>query len=235
MNSVIKYIQLPFLFSVENLTGELNKLSAQWIEHFNKAHYTGDWGALPLRSINGSLTNIVPENNTTGAFHDTILMQQCPYIQSILQHFECEHQAVRLLKLSPGAVIKEHTDNGLCYEQGEARIHIPINTNEQVEFYLDNERIAMKPGECWYLNFDLPHRITNGGTTDRIHLVIDIMVNEQVRKLFDHVTPDHKKMISAKEKYSEKEKQEMIRHLKEMNTPVSIRLAEEMAATLNAH
>jgi aspartyl/asparaginyl beta-hydroxylase len=232
MKMVIKYLQLPFVFSVEQLARELNTLSAGWVAHFNQAHYSGEWGALPLRSVNGSLTNIVPAIDKEDAFRDTALMRQCPYIQTILKQFDCEQKAVRLLKLSAGAVIKEHNDKGLCYEQGEARIHIPVTTNDQVEFYLDNERILMKPGQCWYLNFDLPHRIANNGTTDRIHLVIDLIVNEQIKKMFEEGTPDQRKMIPAKGKHSENEKLEIIKSLREMNTAVSIKLADEMAATL---
>ena len=232
MKEVIKYIRLPFIFSVERLGKELNALSAQWVAHFNKAHYDGEWSALPLRSINGQMENIIPEYNSTGAFKDTILMEQCPYIKSILGQFDSELKAVRLLKLSPGAVIKEHTDLELCYEQGEARIHIPITTNDLVEFYLDNERIYMKPGECWYMNFNLPHRIINGGSTDRVHLVIDIVVNDKIRKMFEAVDAEMKKMTRTKEEFSSKDKMNIVRQLRELNTPASNKLAEEMEAAL---
>jgi hypothetical protein len=48
----------------------------------------------------------------------------------------------------------------------------------------------MKEGECWYLNFNLPHRVKNSGTADRIHLVIDCVVNDwllqQMNLPFEH-------------------------------------------------
>jgi len=228
MKTVIKYIQLPFAFSPGKLVAELNALKENWILHFNKAHYEGDWSALPLRSLNGSLTNVLPENTGSGAFCDTLLMAQCPYMKSITALFPCEHNATRLLKLKPGAIIKEHTDGDLGFEHGEARIHIPITTNPQVEFYLDNERMDLQPGECWYMNFDLPHRIANLGNTDRVHLVMDIIVNEQIREMFDKTDPARKKIIPAKEKLSPAGKQQMIAQLKQMNTPTSNQLAKEM-------
>ena len=35
----------------------------------------------------------------------------------------------------------------------------------------------MAEGECWYLNFSLPHKVANNGDKDRIHLVVDCMLN----------------------------------------------------------
>ena len=67
--------------------------------------------------------------------------------------------AVRLLKLNAGASIKEHRDNDLFFEKGEIRIHIPIITNADVEFYLDSERMNLQEGSCWYMNFNLLHAI----------------------------------------------------------------------------
>lgn len=232
MKTAIKYIRLPFTFSEEKLVSELNALTHQWVQHFNKAHYEGDWSALPLRSVNGSLTNVLPENNNQGAFMNTVLMEQCPYIKSIIAQFPCEHKATRLLKLMPGAVIKEHKDNGLCFEEGEARIHIPITTNPQLEFYLDNERIIVKPGECWYMNFNLPHRITNNGSTARVHLVLDIMVNDAIREMFDRVYPPQKMIVDIKAEFSSLDNKNIISQLRLLNTPESIKLADQLETEL---
>lgn len=75
-----------------------------------------------MRSINGVTGNILPENKTEHVFKDTVLMGQCPYIRSLIAEFPCEHKAVSLLKMNPGSVIKEHRDNDLSFEKGEARI-----------------------------------------------------------------------------------------------------------------
>ena len=232
MSTIIKYIQLPFAFSPEKLAAELNGLNEKWVMHFNKAHYEGDWSALPLRSINGALTNVIPGCKDDDVFSDTVLMEQCPYIKSILAQFRCEHKATRFLKLKPGAIIKEHNDADLSYEMGEARIHVPILTNPLVEFYIDNERVDMQSGSCWYMNFNLPHRINNFGDTDRVHLVMDIVVNDSIREMFENVAPDKKKIIPAKEKYSIDDKRKIIEHLKAMNTEISNKMAMEMEAKL---
>ena len=232
MKTIIKYLQLPYSFSASKLQNELNGLNTQWISHYNKVDYEGDWSALPLRSINGSLTNLFVENRDGSAFIDTLLMDSCPYMKSITEQFQCEKKAIRLLNLRPGAIIKEHRDLELGYEAGEARIHIPILTNPQVEFYLDNERMELKEGECWYMNFDLPHRINNFGTTDRVHLVMDIVVNDNIREMFEGAEVVNKKVIEAKNRHTADERVKMAELLREMNTSVSLKIAEEIEAGL---
>ena len=74
-------------------------------------------------------------------------------------------------------MVKEHCDYNLGFEDGEVRLHIPVLTNPAVEFVLDGKRITMNPGEVWYHNFNLPHRVANHGPTDRIHLVMDCFLN----------------------------------------------------------
>ena len=45
--------------------------------------------------------------------------------------------------------------------------------------------MEMNEGEAWYLNFSLEHSVRNGGATDRIHLVIDCIVNDWIRSFFN--------------------------------------------------
>ena len=152
-----------------------------WKAHYNTAHYEGGWTILPLRSINGTIDNIISLHSTAAetipAYKDTVLLEQCNYIRSVLDFFECEKTAVRLMKLHASAVIKEHSDHDLSFEDGEVRLHIPVMTNPAVEFFLDDERIVMEEGECWYMNLTLKHRINNFSNIDRVHLVIDCKVN----------------------------------------------------------
>ena len=41
----------------------------------------------------------------------------------------------------------------------------------------------MKESEAWYLDVRKPHRAVNGGDDYRIHLVVDVVSNEELRKL----------------------------------------------------
>lgn len=225
---MIKYLQLPFHFDVKKMQEELLQLdNAAWQLHYQKLHYDGDWSAIPLRSVQGDAGNIFVSPEINPEYKDTIFLDNSVYFRDVLSSFKCPLLSVRLLKLNAGAVIKEHKDAELYYEKGEIRIHIPVITNDEVEFYLDKERMNLKEGECWYMNFNLPHSVNNKSKADRIHLVIDAVVNDWVRELFDQ-TAVSKKEIIEEPGYDEKTKQQIITRLRELNTETSNRLANEM-------
>jgi hypothetical protein len=79
--------------------------------------------------------------------------------------------------------VREHRDADLGLADGEIRIHVPILSNDRVEFIVANRRLMLRPGEAWYIDFSQAHRIDNAGDTDRIHLVIDGSANDWVMSL----------------------------------------------------
>ncbi len=166
-------------FDPTRLQADLDEVAAaEYVPHFNTGYYEGDWSAVPLRSVGGRAGNIYPDPTAKTAFAATPLLARCPYVREVLAFFACPQQAVRFLRLKAGSVVKEHTDLDLGYEDGEVRLHIPVRTNPEVVFMLGGARVEMREGECWYNNFNLPHSVANRGSTDRIHLVIDCVVNE---------------------------------------------------------
>lgn len=230
MSTIIKYLKFPFRFSASRMQQEVQGLQAEWLAHYNQHDYEGMWTALPLRSINGSVQNVLANAAEDAVFANTALLQQCPYLQEVIDSLQCEKMAVRLLNLQAGAVIKEHKDVELNFEQGEARIHVPIMTNDAVEFYIDDEQIMMHEGECWYANFNMKHRVTNAGTTDRIHLVMDCKVNDWLTGQFGNEAVEIKKEIPAPPQYTAEQKAMIISSLRAMNTETASRMADEMEA-----
>jgi len=231
---MIKYLQLPFHFDVQKMQEELLQMDSRaWKLHYQKLHYEGDWTALPLRSINGDAGNIFFSPEANPEYKDTVFLDNSVYFREVLTSFKCPLLAVRLLKLDAGAIIKEHKDAELCYEMGEIRIHIPVVTNNEVEFYLDKERMNLKEGECWYMNFNLPHSVSNKSKTPRIHLVVDAKVNDWVKVIFEN--PDNLVKKETEEKtnqYDEATKRAMIARFREMNTPVANKLADDLEKEL---
>jgi predicted ATP-dependent Lon-type protease len=78
------------------------------------------------------------------------------------------------------------------------------------------------------MNFDLRHRLANNGTTDRIHLVIDCIVNDWMHQLFSSAKEEDVKRIAATEKFSVEEQHMMIAQLKNMGTDTAISLAKSL-------
>lgn len=170
---------MPFAFDADALARDVKNLSeSAWERHFNTGYYTGDWSGVALRSSGGRLSLFAHPDGA--AFADTPLLAECPNIAAALSVFACSLNSVRLLRLGPGANVREHRDYGLDWESGEARFHMPI-VSECAEFVLDGRSIAMRPGECWYVDVDRPHRVANSGSTARVHLVIDCVVNDWLK------------------------------------------------------
>lgn len=177
------YFKFPFRFDAELLKADLAKVKPdEWIRHFNTQYYEGTWSVASLRSIGGHTKQIFPKHNAEEPYADTEILARCEYVQEVLTKIECEKEAVRFMLLGAGAKIREHRDYFIGIEDGTIRLHIPVITNEKVEFYLDNELVNMREGELWYLDFYQKHRVENNGEKDRIHLVIDCKVNAWLTK-----------------------------------------------------
>lgn len=177
--------QMPLQFDPHMLQRDLHAIQpTEWTPHYNERDYGGDWRGVALRAPTGHAQALFAGPADTRSFVATPLLAHCPYLQYVLSTFACPLQSVRLLCLTPGSVIREHCDPGLSYEEGEVRLHIPIHTNDGVEFYVDGARLHFTAGACYYVNTSLPHRVSNRGTADRVHLVIDAQVNAWVHDLF---------------------------------------------------
>jgi len=143
------YVKLPLQFDTALLKRDLETLlQEQFNPHFNTGYYQGDWSALPLRSIGGAVNQIYPDPTKKEDFQDTEYLTRTPYFAEILTSFQAPVQSARLLRLGADSTIKKHKDYYLGYEDGEIRIHIPIITNPDVEFYLEDARVIMNEGEC---------------------------------------------------------------------------------------
>ena len=184
-------LRLPFTFDAGLLARDLDALSAVgWTEHFVRQNYDGDWSVIPLRGKAGATHPVmmIYSDPSCTDFEDTPMLAACPYFRQVLDTFQAPLGAVRLMRLTPGSIIKEHNDMDLSFEGGTVRIHVPVVTNADVEFYLNRSRIVLDTGSAWYLRLSDPHSVVNRGTTDRVHLVIDAEVNRWVADILKAAT-----------------------------------------------
>jgi hypothetical protein len=151
-----------------------------------------------LQSHSRSETDLFNKSGT--ALRNTLQISKFSYIEEILNSFQCELESVRLLRLSPGNFIYEHCKHDYQYEDGFLRLHIPIQTNPKVSHRINDRLIFMKPGECWYVDVNAPHSVSNNGTTDRIHLVIDARRNEWTDALFQEMQKTSEPVAKARKK-----------------------------------
>ncbi|MBI1201615.1 MAG: aspartyl beta-hydroxylase [Rhodopseudomonas sp.] len=180
-------LRLPLDFDADRLAADMAAVaSAGWIAHFVTQNYDGDWSVIPLRGPAGARHPVqaIYSDPTCTDFADTPLLADAPYFRDLLAGFACPLLAVRLMRLAPGSVIKEHRDHDLAFEDGTVRIHVPVTTNDSVDFRLNGRQCVMPAGSAWYLRLSDPHSVANRGENDRIHLVIDASVNSWVEALF---------------------------------------------------
>jgi hypothetical protein len=190
--------KLPLDFDAKPLQADLQAIMDEsWAAHFNKGYFEGDWSGVALRSLEGDPARLYPDPHAGGEVSDTPILTACPNVRRVLESFKCPVESARLLRLGPGSVIREHRDFEIGRDNGQVRLHIPVLTNDQVRFYLDGRLIKMQEGECWYLDFSLPHRVENRGSSDRIHLVIDCTINDWLNSLLPPESNDHETEFSA--------------------------------------
>lgn len=220
-------IKLDLNFDPERLNSNLDIcLKEQWKNHFNERDYSGNWAAISLRSQTGKPEDILA-HNINSPFKDTSLLLKCNYFNLILNQMKFEKESVRLLRLKPESVVKEHRDMGLAYRFGCFRLHIPITTDASVEFMVGGKNIQMKKGECWYADFDLPHSVSNKSEQERIHLVIDGKRNEWTDKLFTTSGYDIEEEKRVKD-YPLETKKQMLEHLRLMKTDAANEIIKKL-------
>jgi len=232
---ITKYLKLPFQFDEERLVADLESImGSQWIPHFNKEGYEGKWNSIALYASGGEATNIFALNNDEAPIIETHIIKDCLYFKEVICHFKCIMLTVRLLRLEVGAEIKPHSDYNLGYEDNNFRLHIPIITNDDVNFILDGNRLQMLPGECWYTNVNYIHSVSNKGKTDRVHLVIDGKRNAWSDDLFFSLAPKESFFPFKEEIHSAETLEKIIEELKISDQPavkqLIITLQEELDA-----
>jgi hypothetical protein len=187
-------VRLSLQFDPARLLADLEQLrGVEWIDHFVTQNYDGNWSAIPLRAQTGVTHPIlmVYSNPAATVFEDTPFLERMPYVRRVLAEFACPLQCVRLMRLAPGSLIKEHRDDDLAVEFGTARLHIPIATNPDVDFRLNGRRVVMDAGSTWYLRLSDPHGVANRGIGDRVHLVIDAVANGWLRAALKRAARSH--------------------------------------------
>lgn len=160
------FIRLPYRFDAARLAGEAAALEdGAWMPH--PSGLAGN-SAVALIARDGG-----DNHDFTGRMAVTPHLERCPYHQQVMASLDEVLTRSRLMKLDAGCEVSEHVDfNYHWYTR--VRMHVPVITNPDVQFYCGDEVIHMRAGECWIFDNWRRHRVINGGSKDRIHLVIDL-------------------------------------------------------------
>lgn len=79
---------------------------------------------------------------------------------------------VMLARMAPGGVIHPHRDENPAAKWPH-KIHVPLQTNDEVTFHVDGVGYRLEEGEAVEVNNMGVHAVENCGSTDRIHLIFE--------------------------------------------------------------
>jgi hypothetical protein len=127
--------------------------------------------------------NLITAGKKTAAY------SRFPHLDGIQSKFQCGIANMMFYSLVPGGKIHPHRDFVGAVGLGGLRLHLPIVTNPGVNFVVSNKKVVLRPGELWALDTSYEHAVENAGGEDRVHLVLDILVNDWVRSLIPK--PNH--------------------------------------------
>lgn len=159
------FYRLPVRFDADRLRSEAEKLPAEsWSRH--PQEYEGNTAAR-LITVGGTQNDSVG-----GEMLPTPALHACPYLQQVLASFRTVWSRSRLMRLSPGRVVPQHSDVNYHWFY-RVRVHVPIVTHPEVQFWCDGESVHMAAGEAWIFDNWRQHRVENPTDITRIHLVAD--------------------------------------------------------------
>lgn len=187
-----EFYRLPLTFDAEQLTKEVSVFSeSDWMPHPNA--YKGN-ASIPLISVDGKAND-----KFSGPMSTTPQLERCPYIKQVIASFDEVFGRSRLMRLAGGCEVPEHSDINYHW-YSRVRIHIPIITFPEVQFYCGNKSVHMAAGEAWIFDSWKMHRVSNLTDNNRIHLVIDTSGSSKFWDLVANSDEPHNNIYRASPK-----------------------------------
>jgi hypothetical protein len=176
-------VRLPRTYDVELLRRDLEALCEVQRAAQPGPYHKGEWTGIALHSMGGK-QSVFPSAAATDHYQETEELQRAPYFKQILSDLKCPKEVVRILFLPPEGHIKDHFDFHTSFQFGLLRLHIPIVTHSDVVFIIDGQRMSWDAGELWYGDFSKVHSVKNNSPIVRVHMVIDVQINDFILGLF---------------------------------------------------
>jgi hypothetical protein len=176
-------VKLPRTYDVERLREDLQILRDVQGAPQPGPYHAGEWTGIALHSMGGK-DSVFPSAAGMDRYQETDNLKRAPYFKYVLDDLKCPKEVVRILFLPPGGHIKDHFDFHTSFQFGLLRLHIPIITHPDVAFFIDGQRVVWNAGELWYGDFSKVHSVKNDSPVVRVHMVIDVQINDFVLSLF---------------------------------------------------
>lgn len=104
-------------------------------------------------------------------------------LDAVFKHLETFFDGIvcraEVVKLRANSKIRKHVDAG-WWLQYARRCHLPIITNKNTTFTVEENTIHMESGHLYEINNSLRHSVDNPTNFDRIHIIIDVMPKKMI-------------------------------------------------------
>lgn len=180
----------------------------KWSQHYSDYNKRDSWSAFALRGFDAEDPSFIikPEEMSKrwkkenperleASCCETIAARSFPETMKLVDRIPAKKERVRMMRLAPKiGELGRHadiTDRNAGTSDGKiARLHIPIVTDERCKFRTwsetGKESVSQVPvGSLWYLDVRKPHSVVNPSPKERIHLVVDVVCNEEIRKMIE--------------------------------------------------
>lgn len=173
-------LRLQPRFDPVRLAADLARMEESWWQNHLSDYHDGNWQSISLYAPGGARTN---QFSHGGEFAPTEALERCAYLRHVIDSLPGRKNRVRLLRLRAGGAIFPHSDPLHHIDPALIRLHVPVQTNPLVEFRVNGVPVPMLAGETWFVDVRFRHSVSNGGESDRVHLVADIAVNGELRAM----------------------------------------------------
>ena len=187
-------LRLSPRFDPVRLASDLSRMDDSWWEKHLSDYHDGNWQSISLFAPGGRRSN---QFSGGDAFAATEALQRCDYVPEVINSFPGLKNRIRFLRLRAGGEIFPHSDPMHQLDRAMVRIHIPVQTSASVAFYVHGVRLHMLPGETWFVDVRFKHSVRNEGDTDRVHLVMDVVANSELRAMMDAADSMGKGLLSS--------------------------------------
>ena len=106
-------------------------------------------------------------------------LNEIPTLKKIIEQIPGKSHRILIADMEPKGDIPRHIDKGKYFEN-KLRFHIPLKTNNEVYFFVSTKTYNMKENEIWYIDNSSSHAVKNNSEKNRIHLIFDIEINNEV-------------------------------------------------------
>jgi hypothetical protein len=178
-------VRLAPRFDVALLREEVQRVRLQFpqVAHPRNDH-GGTWGGVSLIGPGGEVDYLFPGRTAFHSILSTPALDCTPYIRAIVRSLSAVPYSVRVMSLQRHGSVPEHTDQDMALAGGVVRLHLPVVTDESVVIRIADQSHHWAAGELWYADFRLPHRVDNPSGIDRVHIIADVAVTQELCSLF---------------------------------------------------